>query len=158
MEISPHPLHTSLLFYHTQLDNPDQLLETSSFEIIEKGISYISSRWTVASKSLDKVVNVRLGRGFHIQRAIVSSSGGGADGNSHLRNEEIGKQPGLRSAAAGLRCRNFGLDRNHFKQFFVDFDFDFLNMNAYGGGGSPSSSSFIIRMEKYNQWLSAHAS
>lgn len=26
MEISPHPLHTSLLFYHTQLDNPDQVL------------------------------------------------------------------------------------------------------------------------------------
>lgn len=29
---------------------------------------------------------------------------------------------------------------------------------AYGGGGSPSSSSFIIRMDEYNQWLSVNAS
>lgn len=33
-----------------------------------------------------------------------------------------------------------------------------LNMQAYGGGGSPSSSSFIIRMDEYNQWLSVHSS
>ncbi|RVW72343.1 hypothetical protein CK203_055440 [Vitis vinifera] len=29
---------------------------------------------------------------------------------------------------------------------------------AYGGGGSPSSSSFIIRMDEYNQWLSVNSS
>ncbi|KAK4401797.1 hypothetical protein Sango_0920400 [Sesamum angolense] len=28
---------------------------------------------------------------------------------------------------------------------------------AYGGGGSPSSSSFIIRMDEYNQWLSTQS-
>uniref|UniRef100_M1AQ34 Uncharacterized protein n=1 Tax=Solanum tuberosum TaxID=4113 RepID=M1AQ34_SOLTU len=33
-----------------------------------------------------------------------------------------------------------------------------LNMQAYGGGGSPSSSSFIIRMDEYNQWRSVHSS
>jgi hypothetical protein len=31
------------------------------------------------------------------------------------------------------------------------------NMKAYGGGGSPSSSSFIIRMDEYNQWLSVNS-
>lgn len=36
--------------------------------------------------------------------------------------------------------------------------FQFLNIKAYGGGGSPSSSSFIIRMDEYNQWLSDSAS
>ncbi|KAI3828352.1 hypothetical protein L1987_02452 [Smallanthus sonchifolius] len=25
---------------------------------------------------------------------------------------------------------------------------------VYGGGGSPSSSSFIITMDEYNQWIS----
>jgi len=25
---------------------------------------------------------------------------------------------------------------------------------AYGGGGTSSSSSFIIRMDEYNQWIS----
>lgn len=34
----------------------------------------------------------------------------------------------------------------------------FLSMQAYGGGGSPSSSSFIIRMDEYNQWLLDDAS
>ncbi|KAK7839684.1 ring-h2 finger protein atl47 [Quercus suber] len=29
---------------------------------------------------------------------------------------------------------------------------------AYGGGGSPSSSSFIITMDEYNQWLSVNSS
>ncbi|WJZ95006.1 hypothetical protein VitviT2T_013807 [Vitis vinifera] len=29
---------------------------------------------------------------------------------------------------------------------------------AYGGGSSPSSSSFIIRMDEYNQWLSVNSS
>lgn len=33
-----------------------------------------------------------------------------------------------------------------------------LNIQAYGGGGSASSSSFIIRMDEYNQWLSVNAS
>ena len=31
-------------------------------------------------------------------------------------------------------------------------------VKAYGGGGSPSSSSFIIRMDEYNQWLSVNSS
>ena len=33
-----------------------------------------------------------------------------------------------------------------------------INVKAYGGGGSPSSSSFIIRMDEYNQWLSMNSS
>ncbi|MFS7898450.1 hypothetical protein Hanom_Chr00s023217g01762511 [Helianthus anomalus] len=27
---------------------------------------------------------------------------------------------------------------------------------VYGGGGSPWSSSFIIRMDEYNQWISGN--
>ena len=34
----------------------------------------------------------------------------------------------------------------------------YINVKAYGGGGSPSSSSFIIRMDEYNQWLSVNSS
>ena len=33
-----------------------------------------------------------------------------------------------------------------------------INVKAYGGGGSPSSSSFIIRMDEYNQWISVNSS
>lgn len=43
-------------------------------------------------------------------------------------------------------------------EIFMQVAFQFLNIKAYGGGGSPSSSSFIIRMDEYNQWLSDSAS
>ncbi|CAK7330375.1 unnamed protein product [Dovyalis caffra] len=75
----------------------EQLLEISSVNLIEKGNSYISSRWAAASKLLDKVFKVQLGQGFYGECLGVR-----ADGNSHL-GDEIGKQLSVKSAAAGLR-------------------------------------------------------
>ena len=42
-------------------------------------------------------------------------------------------------------------------EFLIKFQvwFLYLYLQAYGGGGFPGSSSFIIRMDEYNQWRSA---
>ncbi|KAB1993770.1 hypothetical protein ES319_D13G053800v1 [Gossypium barbadense] len=83
-----------------------------------------------------------------------------ADGNSDL-SDEIGKQLSLKSAKAGLRpigaviCYNFR--RKNLKMCLrsTDTATDTSEVaKAYGGGGCPSSSSFIIRMDEYNQWRS----
>ncbi|KAK0590906.1 hypothetical protein LWI29_033049 [Acer saccharum] len=86
----------------------EQLLEMSSIDLISKGNSYVSVRQSAASKLLDKVFKIRLGRGFYGECLAVR-----ADGNSNL-SDEIGKQLSVKSAAAGLRpigaviysCRN----------------------------------------------------
>ncbi|GMN58312.1 hypothetical protein TIFTF001_027409 [Ficus carica] len=123
------------------LTNPymyEQLLEISAADLIAKGNSYISVREKAAKKLLDKGVR--------------------ADGNSDLVNE-IGKQLSLRSAAAGLRPIGavIYMQRNNLKMCLrsTDSGTDTSEVaKAYGGGGSLSSSSFIIRMDEYNQWLS----
>ncbi|KAJ6424512.1 hypothetical protein OIU84_025316 [Salix udensis] len=135
----------------------EELLEISPVDIIEKGNSNISSRWADASKLMDKVVKVRLGRGFYGECLGVR-----ADGNSHL-SDEIGKALSVKSAAAGLRPIGavVYMLRNNLKMCLrsIDSATDTSEVaKAYGGGGSPSSSSFIIRMDEYNQWLSVNAS
>ncbi|KAK4846590.1 hypothetical protein QYF36_019538 [Acer negundo] len=75
----------------------EQLLEMSSVDLISKGNSYVSARQSAASKLLDKVFKIRLGRGFYGECLAVR-----ADGNSNL-SDEIGKQLSVKSAAAGLR-------------------------------------------------------
>nr|POE63793.1 hypothetical protein CFP56_26618 [Quercus suber] len=84
------------------------------------------------------------------------------DGNSNL-SDEIGKQLGVKSAAAGLRPIGavVYMQRNNLKMCLrsIDSATDTSEVaKAYGGGGSPSSSSFIIRMDEYNQWLSVNSS
>ncbi|KAB5520623.1 hypothetical protein DKX38_024942 [Salix brachista] len=133
------------------------LLEISPVDIIEKGNSNISSRWADASKLMDKVFKVRLGRGFYGECLGVR-----ADGNSHF-SDEIGKALSVKSAAAGLRPIGavVYMLRNNLKMCLrsIDSATDTSEVaKAYGGGGSPSSSSFIIRMDEYNQWLSVNAS
>ncbi|KAK9183789.1 hypothetical protein WN943_024134 [Citrus x changshan-huyou] len=134
-----------------------QLLEINSVDLIAKGNSDISSRQSAANKFLDKVFRVRLGRGFYGECLGVR-----ADGNSYL-SDEIGKQLSARSAAAGLRPIGavIYMQRNNLKMCLrsTDSATDTSEIaKAYGGGGSASSSSFIIRMDEYNQWLSVNAS
>ncbi|PSS26174.1 Phosphatidylcholine translocator like [Actinidia chinensis var. chinensis] len=133
----------------------EQLLEISSADLIEKGNSYMSTRQNAAKKLLDKVFKVRLGRGFYGECLGVR-----ADGNSNL-SDEIGKELSIKSAAAGLRPIGavIYMQRNNLKMSLrsTDSGTDTSEVaKAYGGGGSPSSSSFIIRMDEYNQWLSVH--
>ncbi|XP_037496586.1 uncharacterized protein LOC105636022 isoform X6 [Jatropha curcas] len=81
-----------------------------------------------------------------------------ADGYSNLA-DEIGRQLSVKSAAAGLRPIGvvIYMQRNNLKMCLrsADTATDTSEIaKAYGGGGSLSSSSFIIRMDEYNQWLS----
>lgn len=91
---------------------------------------------------------------------IILVLGVRADGNSNL-SDEIGKELSIKSAAAGLRPIGavVYMQRNNLKMCLrsTDTATDTSEVaKAYGGGGSPSSSSFIIRMDEYNQWLSVH--
>ncbi|KAF5448399.1 hypothetical protein F2P56_028940 [Juglans regia] len=131
----------------------EQLLELSSNDLITKGNSYISSLHTAAHKSLANIFKVRLGRGLYGVCLGVK-----VDQNSNLI-DEIGKQLSVKSAAAGLRPIGavVYMQRKNLKMCLrsTDNDIDTSEVaKAYGGGGSPSSSSFIIRMDEYNQWLS----
>ncbi|XP_057977885.1 uncharacterized protein LOC131164599 [Malania oleifera] len=132
----------------------EQLLEISSVDLISKGNSYISSRMSASKKLLDKVFKVRLGRGFYGVCLGVR-----VEGNSNLSNE-IGKQLSEKSAAAGLRPIGavIFMQRNNLKMCLrsTDSATDTSEVaKAYGGGGSMSSSSFMIRMDEFNQWRSS---
>ncbi|KAL2537123.1 hypothetical protein Fot_18514 [Forsythia ovata] len=135
----------------------EQLMEINVVDLITKGNTYLSCRLNAANKLLDKVFRVRLGRGLYGECLAVR-----ADGNSDL-SEEIGKELSRKSAAAGLRPIGavIYMQRNNLKMCLrsTDSSADTSEVaKAYGGGGSPSSSSFIIRMDEYNQWLSVQSS
>lgn len=133
-----------------------QLLELSVEGLIAKGNSSLSARRNAASKLLEKVFRVRLGRGFYGECLGVR-----ADGNSNL-SDEIGMLLSVKSAAIGLRPIGavIFMQRNNLKMCLRSSDSatDTSEVaKAYGGGGSASSSSFIIRMDEYNQWISANS-
>ncbi|XP_015574171.1 uncharacterized protein LOC8279198 isoform X3 [Ricinus communis] len=102
-----------------------------------------------------------------ITNPFIFEEGVRADGNSNL-SDEIGRQLSVKSAEAGLRPMGavVYLQRNNLKMCLRSTDnatdtsevakFPLLSpsLKAYGGGGSRSSSSFIIRMDEYNRWLS----
>ncbi|XP_052117672.1 uncharacterized protein LOC107489250 [Arachis duranensis] len=125
------------------ISNPNmykQLLELSAEGLIAKGNAHVSSRQDAASKLLQKVFRVRLGRGFYGECLGVR-----ADGNSNLSDE----------SALPIGAVIF-MQRNNLKMCLRSMDrvTDTSEVaRAYGGGGSPSSSSFIIRMDEYNQWI-----
>ncbi|KAH6789867.1 heat shock protein [Perilla frutescens var. frutescens] len=130
-----------------------QLTEICSADLIIKGNTYLSKRQTDASKLLHKVFRVKLGRGFYGECLGVR-----ADGNSDF-SDEMGKELSQMSAEAGLRPIGavVYMQRNNLKMCLrtVDSSTDTSEIaKAYGGGGFPSSSSFIIRMDEYNQWRS----
>ncbi|XP_004288081.1 PREDICTED: uncharacterized protein LOC101309289 [Fragaria vesca subsp. vesca] len=134
----------------------EQLLEISATDVILKGKSRISARQKSANKLLDKALKIRLGRGFYGECLGVR-----ADGSSEL-SDEIGKQLSLKSAAAGLRPIGavIFMQRRNLKMCLrsIDTATDTSEVaKAYGGGGTPSSSSFIIRMDEYNQWISGNS-
>ncbi|KAG6382367.1 hypothetical protein SASPL_157964 [Salvia splendens] len=131
-----------------------QLTEICSEGFIIKGNTYLSNRPTEASKLLNKVFRIKLGRGFYGECLAIR-----ADGNSDF-SDEMGKELSQMSAAAGLRPIGAVLymQRNNLKMSLrtIDSGTDTSEIAmAYGGGGFPSSSSFIIRMDEYNQWRSA---
>ncbi|KAL9809829.1 hypothetical protein AtNW77_Chr5g0092981 [Arabidopsis thaliana] len=114
-----------------------------------------SSRLIDAKKllKLNKAFKIRLGRGLYGE-----CLGMRADGN-HQLSDELGKLLSLQSSAAGLRpigAVTF-VQRNNLKMCLRSTD-AITNTSevakAYGGGGTSSSSSFIIRMDEYNQWIS----
>ncbi|CAN8298872.1 unnamed protein product [Cochlearia groenlandica] len=132
----------------------EQLLRISSTDLIAYGDSYFSSRLSDAKKllKLNKTFKLRLGRGFYGE-----CLGMRADGN-HQLSDELGKLLSLQSAAAGLRpigAVTF-MQRNNLKMCLRSTD-DKTDTSevakAYGGGGTSCSSSFIIRMDEYNQWI-----
>ncbi|CAH2073399.1 unnamed protein product [Thlaspi arvense] len=143
----------------------EQLLRISSADLIAYGNSYFSSRLVEAKKllKLNKAIRIRLGRGLYGE-----CLGMRADGN-HQLSDELGKLLSLQSAAAGLRIadsdfvkhlRPIGavtfMQRNNLKMCLRSTD-DVTDTSevakAYGGGGTSCSSSFIIRMDEYNQWI-----
>ncbi|KAG2309987.1 hypothetical protein Bca4012_024475 [Brassica carinata] len=133
----------------------EQLLRMSSEDLIAHGNSYFSSRLVDAKRVLkqNKAFKIRLGRGFYGE-----CLGMRADGNHEL-SDELGKLLSLQSAAAGLRpigAVTF-MQRNNLKMCLRSTD-DTTDTSevakAYGGGGTCCSSSFIIRMDEYNQWIS----
>ncbi|XP_073023019.1 uncharacterized protein [Primulina eburnea] len=138
------------------MSNPwmyQQLMEISATDLIKKGKAYLLHRKSDANMLLQKVLRVQLGRGFYGE-----CLGFRADGNSEL-SDEIGKELSKRSVAAGLRPIGavIYMQRNNLKMCLrtTDSSTDTSEIaKAYGGGGLPSSSSFIIRMDEYNKWLS----
>ncbi|XP_027160763.1 uncharacterized protein LOC113761818 [Coffea eugenioides] len=134
-----------------------QLMEMSAMDIIAGGISSVSTRQIAANKLLDKVFKVRLGRGLYGECLGVRLYG-----SSDLI-DEIGKELSRRSAVAGLRSIGavVYMQRNNLKMCLrsMDVNTDTSEISkACGGGGSPGSSSFIIRMDEYNKWLSSCSS
>ncbi|KAL5174861.1 Heat shock protein, mitochondrial [Glycine soja] len=112
------------------------------------------SEWRSRFNCISNPYMVRLGRGFYGECLGVR-----ADGNSNL-SDEIGKLLSVKSAATGLRPIGavIFMQRNNLKMCLrsTDSSTDTSEVaKAYGGGGSPSSSSFIIRLDEYNQWISA---
>nr|KAJ0204879.1 hypothetical protein LSAT_V11C500268490 [Lactuca sativa] len=101
----------------------------------------------------EQVFRVRLGRGLYGECLGVR-----IDGNPNL-SDEIGKKLSIKSEAAGLRPIGavVYMQGKNLKMCLRSKDSSTdtsVIAKVYGGGGSPSSSSFIIRMDEYNVWLS----
>lgn len=132
----------------------EQLLKISVTSLVAHGSAYIASRQSSATKFLEKVFKVRLGRGLYGECLGVR-----IDGNSSL-SDEIGKELSMKSEAAGLRPIGavVYMQGKNLKMCLrsTDNSTDTSEIaKVYGGGGSPCSSSFIIRMDEYNEWLSS---
>ncbi|KAJ9537968.1 hypothetical protein OSB04_030701 [Centaurea solstitialis] len=132
----------------------DQLLKISVMDLVAHGSAYVASRQSSATKFLEKVFKVRLGRGLYGECLGVR-----IDGNPSL-SDEIGKQLSMKSKAAGLRPIGavVYMQGKNLKMCLrsMDSSTDTSQIaKVYGGGGSPCSSSFIIRMDEYNEWLSS---
>ncbi|XP_071717210.1 uncharacterized protein [Rutidosis leptorrhynchoides] len=131
----------------------DQLMKINVMDLVSHGNSYIASQQNSATKYLENVLKFRLGRGLYGECLGVK-----IDGNSNL-SDIIGKELSKKSKAAGLRPIGtvVYMQGKNLKMCLrsTDSSTDTSAIaKAYGGGGSPCSSSFIIRMDEYNQWIS----
>lgn len=141
------------------LTNPhvfEQLLELDADELIAKGKSYFASRLDAANRLLARPFKIRLGRGLYGECLAIR-----ADGNAEL-SHEIAVELSRRSAAAGLRPIGavIFMQRGNLKMCLrtTDRTTDTSEIaKAFGGGGKPSSSSFIIRMDEYNEWTAVNS-
>lgn len=129
----------------------EQILEINCDDLIAKGKAYASSRQNAANELLGKAFKIRLGRGTYGECLAIR-----ADGNSNL-SHEMCLELGRRSQAAGLRPIGavVFMQRKNLKMCLrsIDSAVDTSEIaKAYGGGGKPNSSSFIIRMDEYNNW------
>ncbi|CAL5438550.1 unnamed protein product [Camellia sinensis] len=97
-------------------------------------------------KLLDKVFKVRLGKGFYGECLMPI----GVVGYMQRNNLKMC----LRSTDTATDTSEVAKVLDVLGSVLIEFALLVLNIKAYGGGGSPSSSSFIIRMDEYNQWLS----
>ncbi|KAH9606347.1 hypothetical protein KSS87_023337 [Heliosperma pusillum] len=139
----------------TNLHMYDQLLGLKAEELIARGRANMSTQNETIQEFVEKGFKLRLGRGFYGECLGVR-----ADSHPDLA-DEIGKELSLKSAAAGLRPIGavVFMQRRNLKMCLrtTDGATDTSEVaKAYGGGGSNSSSSFIIRMDEYNQWCSSN--
>ncbi|KAL4588586.1 hypothetical protein LXL04_001478 [Taraxacum kok-saghyz] len=130
-----------------------QLMKIDVMDLVANGSATISSQESLASKYLEKVFKVRLGRGLYGECLGVR-----IDGNPNL-SDEIGKKLSVESEAAGLRPIGavVYMQGKNLKMCLRSKDSSTdtsVIAKVYGGGGFPNSSSFIIRMDEYNLWLS----
>ncbi|KAF7144054.1 hypothetical protein RHSIM_Rhsim05G0096700 [Rhododendron simsii] len=160
-----------------------QLPEISSLDLIGKGNSRMSIHQDAARNLLDKVFIVRLGRGFYGECLGVRADGNSNLADEIAKELSLESAAAGLRLAVGIstyvvgvcrqNCSMVGeftalvkpigaviyMQRNNLKMCLrsTDAGTDTSEVaKAYGGGGSPSSSSFIIRMDEYNQWLSVH--
>lgn len=130
-----------------------QLMKINVMKLVANGSALIADQQNLASKYLEKVFKVRLGRGLYGECLGVR-----IDGNPNL-SDEIGNKLSVKSEAAGLRPIGavVYMQGKNLKMCLRSTDISSdtsVIAKVYGGGGSPSSSSFIIRMDEYNLWLS----
>ncbi|KAL8188945.1 hypothetical protein R6Q57_029465 [Mikania cordata] len=149
----------------------EQLMKISVTNLVAHGRTYMANQHNLATKFLEKVFNVKLGRGLYGECLGVR-----INGNLSL-SDIVGKELSMKSEASGLRYFKVLLKGNLKYMLYmpigavVYMQGKNLKMclrstdtctdtsiiaKAYGGGGSPSSSSFIIRMDEYNKWISGH--
>ncbi|KAK1417574.1 hypothetical protein QVD17_26703 [Tagetes erecta] len=131
----------------------EQLMKINVPDLVAHGSAYMAGQHSLATKFLEKVLKVRLGRGLYGECLGVR-----IDGNSSL-SDIIGKELSVKSEAVGLRPIGavIYMQGKNLKMCLRSTD-SCTDTSAiakvYGGGGSASSSSFIIRMDEYNQWIS----
>ncbi|KAL6517582.1 hypothetical protein OROMI_033283 [Orobanche minor] len=149
-------------------DDRMRLLNHEDHERVESILKYIEDgdlrRWSLPDI---KAFNIGLREWRSKLNCITNSCmyqqlGIRADGSSDF-TDEIGKELSRMSAEAGLRPIGAVtyMQHNNLKMCLrtIDSSTDTSEIaKAYGGGGSASSSSFIIRMDEYNQWLSMQSS
>ncbi|CAN1284583.1 hypothetical protein LINPERPRIM_LOCUS18661 [Linum perenne] len=146
-----------------QKEEVGTLLNPEDQDRVDAVLSYIEDsdlqRWSLPDvKAFGIGVSEWRQRINCITNPYMFEEGVRVDGNSKL-SELLGKELSVRSAAAGLRPIGAVIytHRNSLKMSLrsIDASTDTSEVaKAYGGGGSPSSSSFMIRMDEYNQWLS----